>query len=687
MLRAVPDGGERVSDETLDFFELWRNAGRRPEPEQRPPATVHPIRAEDATRYATRALEAECSALAAMSPDSGRNSKLNEAAYSLGQLVAAGHIDETTVRTNLESAARASGLPQHEIDTVLRDREDGALSRGAQTPRVVPERSALPVTVLREGDVPNWRIPDPLDADVPPFPTHVFGWLEPAVIALSDELQTPPDLVSMLLLAAVAAAVRGRIRVRIAPGWDEPLNIYVAVVLSAGETKSPALARVTKPLRDIEGVLIERAKPVIAETAQRRRMQEKRVRQAEDRAVKATGHERYAMEAEAAEEQARLDELPQPAIPRLLVGDITPEGLVRLLAEQGGALASLTSEGGLFDTFANGRYSGGLANLDAILQAHDGREPILVDRKSGDPLRVERPCLTLGLAVQPQVLESIGTNDVAAGRGFLARWLYAVPQSRVGTRRVERGPSDPAIEDIDRAVRAVFALAGDPEGVTHSDQPRGGVGRKDTSEGGCEGFEGVALKDDFRLSPLSLTTHSNYRKALEPRRHPDLGDLAGMVAWANKIDGQLARLAGLLHLIDLSEALYTRLTPSKPSQPPSDVLQVPDSAMRRACCVADYLIEHARAAHILMAGGASRSAERQLLGWLADRNLGDFTVRDAHQALRDRVIFYEVEAVRDAAEGLACRGWLMPVEQPRSPKGGRPPSPRYLVHPSVGGLL
>lgn len=592
-------------------------------------------------------------------PGAGRNHRLFTAARNLAELIHMGGFTEADIEAHLTSAALDSGLEPAEIRPSILS----GINKGLQTPRTPKSPPPVPVQRHASGtaDDGTWRTPMPLQDSVPVFPTEALGWLEPAVLALAEELQAPPDLIAMLLLATAAAAVRGRRRVQITPGWDEPLNLYVAVVLNAGETKSPALARLAKPLRDLEALLIEEARPRIADATQKHRMQEKRVRQAEDRAVKATGADRYVAEEEARAEQGRLLEMEVPPMPRLLLGDVTPEGLVKMLAEQDGAIASLTAEGGLFDTFAGGRYSGGLANLDAILQAHDGREPILVDRKAGDPIRVDHPCLTLGLAVQPQVLEAIGENEAAQGRGFLARWLYSVPVSRVGSRSVDTRVDSPLLEDLDRAIRGVCTLFG----------------------ASSECFEDASYKGHFQLSSSSLDLHRDYRRTLERRRHPDTGDLSDMVAWANKLDGQLARLAALLHALDLTRDVSLGISSSKHSELGPDTLSVPPETMQRAIKIGDYLVDHARAAHRMMAPGyGTRSDARQLLGWVLGRPEPepDFSLRDAHQALRGRVLFHEVDAVQAAIDKLVYRGYLAHADM-GPPKPGRPPSPRYLVNP------
>lgn len=87
-----------------------------------PPA---PPGSDDALRYATAALRAECEELA-NTPEGGRNDQLNCAAWKLGRYVASGYIAEADVVEALTDAARRSGLPDAEISrTVQRSTRDG----------------------------------------------------------------------------------------------------------------------------------------------------------------------------------------------------------------------------------------------------------------------------------------------------------------------------------------------------------------------------------------------------------------------------------------------------------------------------------------------------------------------------------------------------------------------------------
>ena len=101
---------------------------RKPRPEQRP---CPRILATLSTRYGAAALERECRELASMSPESGRNVRLNEAAYVIGQLVAGGEIEHGEAMTGLEQAAAACGLGDHEAQRTIRS----GFSAGMQEPR------------------------------------------------------------------------------------------------------------------------------------------------------------------------------------------------------------------------------------------------------------------------------------------------------------------------------------------------------------------------------------------------------------------------------------------------------------------------------------------------------------------------------------------------------------------------
>lgn len=63
--------------------------------------------------------------------EGGRNKQLNASAYRMGRLVAGGALDESTVMSQLEAAARSVGLPESEVAKTIRS----GLRSGKQNPR------------------------------------------------------------------------------------------------------------------------------------------------------------------------------------------------------------------------------------------------------------------------------------------------------------------------------------------------------------------------------------------------------------------------------------------------------------------------------------------------------------------------------------------------------------------------
>jgi hypothetical protein len=83
-----------------------------------------------ASAYAMAALRDETRRMAT-AVDGTRHDTLNKAAFSLGQLVAAGLLPDLAVITSLADAARQSGLPDRDIQRIIRS----ALAAGARKPR------------------------------------------------------------------------------------------------------------------------------------------------------------------------------------------------------------------------------------------------------------------------------------------------------------------------------------------------------------------------------------------------------------------------------------------------------------------------------------------------------------------------------------------------------------------------
>jgi replicative DNA helicase len=492
----------------------------------------------------------------------------------------------------------------------------------------------------------GWEPPIPFGVagDVPAFPVEVLpGWLGEYVAAVATATQTPSDLAGMLALAVLATVAAGSVEVEPRPGWREPLCLFIGVGMDAGTRKSSVFTAMTRPVADFERQQAAAALPGITETATLRRIADQAAATAEVAAGKASASQQEEARAEAIARAAEAARLVVPPVPRWLVDDATPEALAGLLATYG-RIALLSPEGDVFDQMA-GRYNqAGGPNLGVYLKGHAG-DLLKVDRRGRPPEYVERPCLTIGLAVQPEVLRGLAGRPGFGGRGLLARFLYSLPESLVGRRQPGAPPVPAAVAD--RYALELQALAAS---LT-------------TSAGPDAGDEGPAL---LTLDQAAEELLLGFERELEPRLAAGSGDLANLAGWAAKLVGATCRLAGLLHL-----AGHLRDGWARP---------IGADTLAGAVRLAGYLVEHARAVFDLMGADPRVEDARWLLDWISRTGQAQFTRRDAHQAARGR--FRKAGDLEPALALLQEHGYLRRVDaDPTSPKGGRPPSPRFLVHP------
>ena len=125
--------------------------------------------------------------------------------------------------------------------------------------------------------------------------------------------------------------------------------------------------------------------------------------------------ERKILISQAAAVKEEIDQNPVPASPIFIVDDITTEKLGALMAENNETMALLSAEGGIFK-LVNGLYNDRDGNFDLYLKAHAG-DPYSCHRIGRESITMNNPRLTMGLAVQPDVLDEIGKNQHFRGRG------------------------------------------------------------------------------------------------------------------------------------------------------------------------------------------------------------------------------------------------------------------------------
>ncbi|WP_327368681.1 DUF3987 domain-containing protein [Streptomyces sp. NBC_01217] len=503
-------------------------------------------------------------------------------------------------------------------------------------------QASAELATIRSAD--QWPAPIPLGthASLPLFPVSALTpWIAEHVAAVAEFTQTPPDLAATMALAAVSTAAGGRVNVEIRPGWREQSNLYLVCAMPPASRKSDVFAAMTEPIYEVERQLQDESRACIVEAETAR---EAALAEAEGLMAKArkpgSDIDRSSLVAEASAAKLLAEEIFVPPRPRLTVsGDITPEPLAQQLAIHR-CLAALSPEGDLFDIIA-GRYSARPA-LGVFLQAHKG-ERLQTDRITREQPSVDKPALTIGITPQPAVLQDLASAPGARDRGLLARFLYALPASNLGYRKIRTTPVPEPItqryqDGLARLLRTLYALP-DPVTVRLTAQADRAV-------------EGLQDKLETSLRPEQPLSH--------------------LLDWAGKLVGHTARVALLLHLAD-------RVSSDDWGQP------VDEATIARATEITDYYTAHALAVFDLIASDPATDAAQTILGWLR-RPKADGTWRTAVKR-RDAVAasrrFRTVAQVEPALALLEAHGYLRAEERIRSGRVGQPATTTYRVHPSL----
>ncbi|WP_077731896.1 YfjI family protein [Methylocaldum sp. 14B] len=479
--------------------------------------------------------------------------------------------------------------------------------------------------------------PEPIlpgTAKTPDIPASLLpGWVGAMAGAVAASTQTPEAASVMLCLSALATVLQRQFEV--APWNDdyrEPLSLWSLIALPSGSRKSAILTALTEPMVRWERRERDRLRAEIARNFAQREVAAKRVEKLKADAGKAkTAEDRERLEIEIQQER---EAIPAELIaPRIFSGDVTPERLQALLVEQSERMSVLSDEAGIFQVMS-GTYSGGIANLDVFLQGHAG-SPIRVDR-AGRVAHLDRPALSFGLMIQPGILADSGNQKRFRDSGLLARFLYALPESNVGTRDVrERRPVPDSVKTAWEANLLDFL---------NSQERPAGVPRV------------IPFTEDAREIWLE------FAEQVEPEQRPG-GRLEHIADWSSKLPGAVARIAGLL------EIALNGLTADA----------VGTDAVARAVLLGEALIEHALAAFALMGAVQAEEDAACVLRWIQARGLSEFTRREAQKAMESR--FKSVDRLKIALRQLQDWHVLRQVER-RTETRGRP-SPCCVVNPRI----
>lgn len=492
----------------------------------------------------------------------------------------------------------------------------------------------------------RWEPPLPFHSgDLPEFPVDALPEpLESIVRAEAIATQTPTALAGGVALTVCAIGVAKKVHVRVRRGWEEPINLYTVTILPSGELKTAVVSDLGRPIDEYEMRERRRLAPEIKEAVGRLRILHQRLKKAEKAAAATKPDDSAELEAKALSISKEIDQVTVPLRPQLLADDVTPEKLASLLSLHGGRMAVVSAEGGIFDLLG-GRYStGGDPNFEVFLKGHSG-ETLRIDRMTREPEYVPKPSLCVALAVQPDVVHGMAATRGFRGRGLIARFLYAWPNSLLGGRDPDALPLPESLRrEYDRIVTAVLEL---PFEIDENGEP---------------------FSRALTLTDEACAIFLQFRTSLEPKLGPG-GDLSWMTDWAGKLCGAIARIAGIIHMV-------AHIAAGTPWRQP-----ISEETMLRAIILGEFYLVHARRTLGRMGADPALGMAEHILAWIRRSKSASFSKRDAFNALRGRV---QKASDLDPTLGLLVEhSYVRELPQEPKSKAGRPKGPRYETNPAV----
>ncbi|HPX31662.1 MAG TPA: YfjI family protein [Smithella sp.] len=483
-----------------------------------------------------------------------------------------------------------------------------------------------PISLNDRSDLPIFPI------DQIPDPCGSFGRF------CSKHAQVDPGLVGNTILAVVSAALGGKVSIDLGT-HEEPINIYSVASLESGNRKSTVMKECSDPINQYQIEQQQIMKDRITEAKSKFSILQKRLEALQKDAAKCNDPiERADIIKQCNDVIAEMNANPVPTNPTYLVDDITTEALGQLMADNNERGAVLSAEGGLFKNMA-GLYNNGMSNIDLFLKAHagDGWQSNRIGREAKF---MANPALTLGLAVQPDVVEEICKNDEFRERGLKARFLYAICRSRAGYRSRHSDIIPPHLKmAYNKRILSLMQMN---------------------------------AHRTLTLTPDAQCIWDCFYDGIETELRPG-GHLVELVDWGSKLPGAVARIAGLLHFANSS-------TSADLADGFREADKINVDTIWSAIWIGEYYMEHAKFVYNMMKTDSTLKVAHTILDYITRCKPLVFKGKD----LFDHTNLHSMEKIQDGINILIKKNYIRlksPTVEHR--RIGRPPSPSYEINPHI----
>jgi hypothetical protein len=264
------------------------------------------------------------------------------------------------------------------------------------------------------------------------FPTEVFpSNIQQIIKATNSDLNFPIDFICASILYVASIAIGNSHRVKVKNGWTESAVLYISIVGPPGTNKTHPLTFALQP---------------IMEEDKRAYAAYENQRQEYLKAMSLSKKER---------EQENIDEPQKPTLEKFLLKDFTPEALAEVhKINKRGIGVNVDEIAGWFKNF--NRYNKG-SEVEFWLSGWSGT-PINIDRKTGEPIFIPLPFISVGGTIQNGILGELA-KDNRTQNGFIDRILFAIPDEIKKEYWTETELSDSVIHDWEEIVSKLLGLS------------------------------------------------------------------------------------------------------------------------------------------------------------------------------------------------------------------------------------
>ncbi len=361
-----------------------------------------------------------------------------------------------------------------------------------------------------------------------PYPVHALGdYLSKVVIAIHQKTRTPQAICAQSVLAAASLIMQSRSDVTLPFGQKRPLSNFFLSIAETGERKSTADSEAIQAIKDYEKAL--------GSCYQSQHDQWENEQAVWDQERQRILHDKK-HNANYQARQACLNGLGsapcEPLKPMLLCEEPTLEGLCKLLQNAQPRIGVFSTEGGQFFGGYSMSDDHKIKTVSALSQIWDG---VPIKRiRAGDGISImSGRRVSMHLMIQPYIAQKVLSDPLLRNQGFLSRLLIIAPASAAGTRFYKKAPieADQILANYTKHFMDILEM---PMPLAH--------GKQNELDLPSLTFTDTAAK-------VWIEFHDYVERLII-----EGGEMEPIKGLANKLPEHAARMAGVLTLVENSQA-------------------------------------------------------------------------------------------------------------------------------------